>query len=194
MRQAEVSRKTLETDIEVRFCLDGSGDFKGSTGIGFFDHVLEAFARHGFFDLEVKCKGDLEVDGHHTVEDVGLCIGEALDRALGDRSGIARFGEAYAPMDEALARAVVDISGRPLLVWGVHIGREKVGEFETELTPEFFRALTSKGKATVHIDLLRGENTHHSLEAVFKAFGRALDRATQREERVQGPPSTKGRL
>ncbi|HID09919.1 MAG TPA: imidazoleglycerol-phosphate dehydratase, partial [Candidatus Latescibacteria bacterium] len=119
---------------------------------------------------------------------------EALDRALGDRSGIARFGEAYAPMDEALARAVVDISGRPLLVWGVHIGREKVGEFETELTPEFFRALTSKGKATVHIDLLRGENTHHSLEAVFKAFGRALDRATQREERVQGPPSTKGRL
>ena len=194
MRQAEVSRRTSETDIEVRFCLDGSGDFKGGTGIGFFDHMLEAFARHGFFDLEVKCKGDLEVDGHHTVEDVGLCIGEALDRALGDRSGIARFGEAYAPMDEALARAVVDISGRPLLVWGVQIGREKVGEFETELAPEFFRALTSKGNVTVHIDLLRGENAHHSLEAVFKAFGRALDRATRREERAQGPPSTKGRI
>lgn len=189
---AEASRRTYETEVEVRLCLDGSGDFKGGTGIGFFDHMLRTLARHGFFDLEVNCKGDLEVDGHHTVEDVGLCMGEALDRALGDRSGIARFGEAYAPMDEALARAVVDISGRPLLVWEVEIGRERVGEFETELAQEFFRALASKGKATVHIDLLRGENSHHILEAIFKSFGRALDRATSREERAKGPPSTKG--
>ena len=194
MRTAEVSRRTSETDIKVELNLDGSGDFEGSSGIGFLDHMLRTLARHGFIDLRIDCKGDLYVDGHHTTEDLGLCIGEALDRALADRSGIARFGEAYAPMDEALARAVVDISGRPLLIWAVDIPKGKVGEFETELAPEFFRALSSGAKLTLHIDLVRGENSHHCLEAIFKAFGRALDGATGREERLRGPLSTKGRI
>ena len=193
-RTAAIERRTSETDIELKLCLDGSGRAQVETGIGFFDHMLTAFARHGLCDLDLRCKGDLEVDAHHTVEDVGICLGQALDKALGDKRGIVRFGHSYVPMDDALARAVVDLSGRPYLVVQASFGEESVGAFPTALVREFFRAVADQGRMNLHIDLLRGTDAHHGIEAIFKAFGRALDQASLRSERVEGIPSTKGSL
>ena len=189
-----IERKTNETDISLEWCLDGSGTYDINTGIRFFDHMLSLFAKHGFFDLRVTCKGDLEVDGHHTVEDVGICLGQALDQALGDKSGIARYGISYVPMNEALARAVVDVSGRAYLVFQVDVPMFQIGRYDTELTKEFFQSMAEHGKLNLHLDLIRGSNTHHCLEALFKATGRALDQATAPSERVQGILSTKGAL
>jgi imidazoleglycerol-phosphate dehydratase len=193
-RQATIRRRTSETDIDLSFTVDGSGESRVATGVGFFDHMLTAFSRHGLFDLVLTCKGDLEVDAHHTVEDVGICLGQALAEALGDKAGIERFGAAYVPMDEALARAVVDLSGRSYLVLDTAFRDENVGGLPVALVPEFFRAFADNARANVHIDLLRGVNDHHSIEAIFKAVGRALDTATCRSDRIQGVPSTKGTL
>lgn len=193
-RTSEVSRKTSETDISVRLNLDGEGSSQVSTGIHFFDHMLILMAKHGLFDLEVRCKGDLEVDGHHTVEDVGIALGQAFDRALGTKEGITRYGMAYVPMDEALGRAVVDYSGRPFLVCKVAFPAERVGEFNTELVEEFFRALAVHGRMNLHIEILYGKNSHHMAEAMFKSAGRALSLAAARNPAVKGVPSTKGVL
>ncbi len=193
-RTSEVSRKTSETDISVRLNLDGEGASQVSTGIHFFDHMLILMAKHGLFDLEVRCKGDLEVDGHHTVEDVGIALGQAIDRALGAKEGITRYGMAYVPMDEALGRAVVDYSGRPFLVCKVVFPAEKVGELNTELVEEFFRALAVHGRMNLHIEILYGKNSHHMAEAMFKSAGRALSLAAARNPAVKGVPSTKGVL
>ena len=193
-RTAVVKRTTSETDIELELNLDGGGESKVQTGIGFFDHMLTAFSRHGLFDLTLTCKGDLEVDQHHTVEDVGICLGQALNEALGDKRGIIRFGHSYVPMDDALARVAVDLSGRPYLVLTPEPQAGMVGDFPAALVLEFFRALTDHGRLNLHIDLLRGANDHHGIEAMFKAFGRALDGATARTDRISGVPSTKGQL
>ncbi len=193
-RTSEVSRKTSETDISVRLNLDGEGASRVSTGIHFFDHMLILMAKHGLFDLQVRCKGDLEVDGHHTVEDVGIALGQAFDRALGAKEGITRYGMAYVPMDEALARAVVDYSGRPFLVCKVAFPAERVGELNTELVEEFFRALAVHGRMNLHIEILYGKNSHHMAEAMFKSAGRALSLAAARNPAVKGVPSTKGVL
>lgn len=193
-RTSEVSRKTSETDISVRLNLDGEGTSRVSTGIHFFDHMLILMAKHGLFDLEVRCKGDLEVDGHHTVEDVGIALGQAFDRALGAKEGITRYGMAYVPMDEALGRAVVDYSGRPFLVCKVVFPAEKVGELNTELVEEFFRALAVHGRMNLHVEILYGKNSHHMAEAMFKSAGRALSLAAARNPAVKGVPSTKGVL
>ncbi|MCD6170421.1 MAG: imidazoleglycerol-phosphate dehydratase HisB [Candidatus Latescibacteria bacterium] len=193
-RCASVRRATRETQIELQFCLDGEGSYEISTGIGFFDHMLQLFAQHGFFDLKLSCQGDLEVDAHHCVEDVGICLGQAIDKALGDRSGICRYGTSYVPMDESLGRAVVDLSGRPFLVFDARFKLAKVGQFDTELVREFFQAVANNGKLTLHLDLLRSSNTHHSIEALFKAFGRALDQASSFDARVKDVLSTKGEL
>jgi imidazoleglycerol-phosphate dehydratase len=190
-----VTRKTGETEIRVRIDLDGSGRGKVATGIGFFDHMLEALARHSLFDLEIQAKGDLHVDAHHTVEDTGIVIGQALAQALGDRAGIRRYGEATVPLDDALARVVVDVSGRPFVAYHAEPPTwQKLGDFDVALTPEFFRAFATHGGLTLHIDLLRGQNAHHVVEAVFKASARALRQATDRDGRVTGVPSTKGSL
>ena len=193
-RTSEVSRKTSETDISVGLNLDGEGASRVSTGIHFFDHMLILMAKHGLFDLEVRCKGDLEVDGHHTVEDVGIALGQAFDRALGTKEGITRYGMAYVPMDEALGRAVVDYSGRPFLVCKVSFPAEKVGELNTELVEEFFRALAVHGRMNLHVEILYGKNSHHMAEAMFKSAGRALSLAAARNPAVKGVPSTKGVL
>jgi len=193
-RQAVIRRRTSETDIDLMFTVDGSGESRIATGVGFFDHMLTAFSRHGLFDLILTCKGDLEVDAHHTVEDVGICLGQAVAEALGDKAGIERFGVAYVPMDEALARAVIDLSGRSYLALDVAFRDTNVGGMPVALVPEFFRAFADNARANVHIDLLRGVNDHHSIEAIFKAVGRSLDAATRRSDRVQGVPSTKGIL
>lgn len=193
-RTSEVSRRTNETDISVRLNLDGEGASQVSTGIHFFDHMLILMAKHGLFDLEVRCKGDLEVDGHHTVEDVGIALGQAFDRALDTKEGITRYGMAYVPMDEALGRAVVDYSGRPFLVCKVAFPAEKVGELNTELVEEFFRALAVHGRMNLHIEILYGKNSHHMAEAMFKSAGRALSLAAARNPAVKGVPSTKGVL
>lgn len=193
-RRAAVKRTTSETDIELELCLDGSGDSTVQTGIGFFDHMLTAFSRHGLFDLTLTCKGDLEVDQHHTVEDVGICLGQALNEALGDKRGIIRFGHSYVPMDDALARVAVDLSGRPYLVLTPEPQAGMVGDFPAALVQEFFRAVTDHGRLNLHVDLLRGSNDHHGIEAMFKALGRALDEATARTDRISGVPSTKGQL
>jgi imidazoleglycerol-phosphate dehydratase len=194
-RIAEISRKTTETRIRVRLNLDGSGRAEVKTGLGFFDHMLEGMARHGLLDLEVQCAGDLHIDGHHTVEDVGIVLGQALAQALGDRAGIRRYADATVPLDEALVRVVMDVSGRPFLSYQVDIPKwQMLGEYDVFLTPEFFRALVLNAGLTVHIDLIRGDNPHHIVEAVFKAFARALDQATGIDPRVQGVPSTKGVL
>jgi imidazoleglycerol-phosphate dehydratase len=194
-RTAEISRKTKETDIYVRLELDGAGGATIATGIGFFDHMLEALARHALFDLEVRAKGDLHVDQHHTVEDVGIVLGQALARALGDRRGIRRYGEATVPLDDALARVVVDVSGRPYVAFHADPPTwQKLGDYDVALTPEFFRALATHGGLTLHVDLLRGQNAHHAVEAVFKAAARALGDATRLDPRVQDVPSTKGSL
>ncbi len=193
-RQAVIHRQTSETEIDLAFTIDGSGESRIATGVGFFDHMLTAFSRHGLFDLVLTCQGDLAVDAHHTVEDVGICLGQAVAQALGDKTGIERFGAAYVPMDEALARAVIDLSGRSYLVLDAAFRDECVGGLPVALVPEFFRAFADNAKMNVHIDLLRGVNDHHSIEAIFKAVGRSLDAATSRSERVRGVPSTKGAL
>jgi imidazoleglycerol-phosphate dehydratase len=194
MRQAEISRNTLETQISVRLDLDGSGQSKLDTGIGFFDHMLDQIARHGMIDLEVKAKGDLHIDGHHTVEDIGITIGQALAQAIGDKKGLRRYGHAYVPLDEALSRVVVDLSGRPGLVYNMNFTRSMIGEFDVDLMREFFQGMVNHAAITLHIDNLRGDNAHHQCETMFKAFGRALRMATELDPRVSGIPSTKGSL
>ncbi|HEX9053851.1 MAG TPA: imidazoleglycerol-phosphate dehydratase HisB [Gemmatimonadales bacterium] len=194
-RAAEVHRKTKETDLRVHLVLDGRGEARVRTGIGFFDHMLEALARHALIDLTVEASGDLHVDGHHTVEDTGIALGQAIARALGDRAGIRRYADAMVPLDEALVRAVVDVSGRPYLAYHVDIPKwQMLGDYDVFLTPEFFRALVQNAGLTVHLDLVRGDNPHHIVEAAFKAFARALDDATALDPRVSGVPSTKGVL
>lgn len=193
-RTARIARRTSETDIQLSLDLDGSGESTVDTGVGFFDHMLTAFARHGLFDLTVTCKGDLHIDAHHTVEDVGICLGQALAEAVGDKAGIERFGSAYVPMDEALARAVVDLSGRAYIIVQAAFRDVAVGAMPVALVPEFFRAVADNGRCNLHLDLLRGTNDHHGIEALFKAFGRALKQATRSAERVAGVPSTKGSL
>jgi imidazoleglycerol-phosphate dehydratase len=193
-RSAVVQRKTRETDITLSLVLDGSGESSIDTGIGFFDHMLTLFARHGFFDLTVTCRGDTRVDYHHSVEDVGITLGKAFAEALGDRAGIARYGWAYVPMEYALARAVVDISGRSALDYRAASAVEKVGDFNTELVPEFFRAFADNARLNLHIDLLKSSNGHHDIEAIFKAVARALADAVRIDSRVKGQHSTKGVL
>ena len=194
MRSAEVKRKTLETEISVRLDLDGSGKSKLATGVGFFDHMLDQIARHGMIDLEVEAKGDLHIDAHHTIEDVGITLGQALAKALGDKKGLRRYGHAYVPLDEALTRVVVDLSGRPGLVFEVPFTRPTIGEFDVDLVREFFQGLVNHAAITVHIDGLRGDNSHHQAETVFKAFARALRAAAETDPRAGGVPSTKGSL
>ncbi|MCD6166861.1 imidazoleglycerol-phosphate dehydratase HisB [candidate division KSB1 bacterium] len=193
-RKAKIARQTTETKIELSICLDGQGVHRIQTGMAFFDHMLAQFAKHGFFDLNVTCQGDLEVDYHHSVEDVGICLGEAVRQALGDKCGIRRFGSSHVPMDEALARVVIDLSGRPFLAYNVAVNSGATGNFDVHLLEEFFRAFVNNAQITLHIDLLAGKNSHHCFEAVFKAFGRALDAATSLEAREAEIPSTKGNL
>jgi len=193
-RVSEIRRRTKETDVRVKLDLDGAGRSKTDTGLPFLDHMLELFAKHGLFDLEVTCRGDLEIDDHHSVEDIAISIGRALDEALGDKKGIARYGEAIVPMDEALCRAVIDLSGRFYLIYEVATRRQKIGNFSVELAEHFWRSFAETAKFNLHIDCLRGRNTHHILEGTFKATARALRKAVERDARVTGVPSTKGVL
>ncbi|GIW42094.1 MAG: imidazoleglycerol-phosphate dehydratase [Candidatus Binatia bacterium] len=193
-RRAEVRRTTRETDVAVAIAIDGRGEAKVDTGVPFLDHMLEIFARHGFFDLEVRARGDLAVDQHHTVEDVGLVLGQALREALGEKSGIRRFGNASCPLDEALVEAVVDLSGRPFLRYALELRHERVGSFDTELVHDFFLALVNQARMNLHLVQKSGRNPHHIIEASFKALARALDQATSLDPRVQGVLSTKGTL
>ena len=195
MRQAEVSRNTLETRIRVALDLDGAGKAKLATGIGFFDHMLDQIARHGMLDLTIEAAGDLHIDAHHTVEDVGITFGQALAKALGDKQGLRRYGHAYVPLDEALSRVVVDLSGRPGLVFNVPFTRAMIGEFDVDLVHEFFQGLVNHAGISLHIDNLSGANAHHQAETVFKAFARALRMAVEADPRAAGTiPSTKGAL
>jgi imidazoleglycerol-phosphate dehydratase len=193
-RRADVVRRTTETDIELALDVDGRGRYEIETGIPFLNHMLELFARHGFFDLRVKARGDIEVDYHHTVEDVGLCLGQALKEALGDKAGIRRFGEATVPLDEALVSSIVDLSGRPFFAYEVKIKQAKIGTFDVELIHDFLLALTNQAGMNLHVRMGAGRNPHHVVEATFKSFARALDLATQREPRLDGVLSTKGSL
>ena len=193
-RTAEVHRKTKETDVRVVLNLDGNGQSRVSTGLPFLDHMLDLFARHGLFDLEVACKGDLEIDDHHSVEDIAITLGQALTQALGDKAGIARYGAAVVPMDEALCRSVIDLSGRFYLVYEVQTRRQKIGNFSVELAEHFWRSLAETARFNLHIDCLRGRNTHHILEGTFKATTRALRQAVNRDSRITGVLSTKGAL
>jgi imidazoleglycerol-phosphate dehydratase len=193
-RTAQVQRRTKETDVRVALDLDGRGAASVATGIPFLDHMLELFARHGLFDLEVECRGDLEVDDHHSVEDVAISLGEAVKQALGDKAGIARYGAAIVPMDEALCRAVIDLSGRFYLVYEVETRRHVIGNFSVELAEHFWRSFGEAARCNLHLDCLRGRNTHHILEGLFKATARALRQAVERDPRVEGVPSTKGVL
>ncbi len=193
-RRAEMHRQTKETDVRVALTLDGTGQAQVATGVGFLDHMLTLFAKHGLFDLEVVCHGDLQIDDHHSVEDIGITLGQTLAEALGDKAGIARYGSAVVPMDEALCRAVIDLSGRFYLVYEVETSRNRVGAFSVEMAEHFWRSFAGAARCNLHIDLLRGRNTHHILEATFKATARALRQATERDARVQGVPSTKGVL
>src|SRR5262245_3698519 len=193
-RKALVERKTRETDIRLALGLDGEGRSRIRTGIGFLDHMLTSLATHARFDLDVRCKGDLHVDAHHTVEDVGIALGDALRAALGDKRGIVRFGHAYVPLDEALSRCVVDLSGRPYLHFGVTFKARQVGTMPTELFEDFFWALADHGRLNIHLDTLRGRNAHHIAETLYKASARALAQAVARDPSVQGVPSTKGAL
>lgn len=193
-RKAAIDRKTAETSIRVSVALDGQGEAKVDTGIGFFDHMLILFAKHGLMNLVIQVQGDLQVDGHHTVEDVGIVLGQAIKQALGDKIGIRRYGTAFVPMDEALAMVSLDISGRPYLVYDAPVSAPRIGEYDTELSEEFFRALCVNAGLTLHIKLLHGKNAHHITEAIFKALGRALDEAARKDERITGVMSTKGIL
>ena len=195
MRQAQVTRNTLETQIEVRLNLDGSGKSRLATGVGFFDHMLDQVARHGMVDLEIEAKGDLHIDAHHTVEDVGITLGQAFTKAIGDKKGIRRYGHAYVPLDEALSRVVIDLSGRPGLDYSVDYARGLIGEFDVDLVHEFFQGFVNHASVTLHIDNLKGRNAHHQAETIFKAFGRALRMAVELDARGSGTlPSTKGSL
>jgi len=194
-RVAEVTRNTAETQIRVRVNLDGTGQARLSTGIGFFDHMLDQIARHGLIDLEIDAKGDLHIDGHHTVEDVGITLGQAIARAVGDKKGLRRYGHAYVPLDEALSRVVIDFSGRPGLTMHVPFKSGMIGAFDTQLAYEFFQGFANHALVTLHVDNLRGENAHHQCETVFKAFARALRMALELDPRMAGViPSTKGTL
>ena len=195
MRQAQVTRNTLETQISVKLDLDGTGKSALNTGIGFFDHMLDQIARHGMLDLEIAAVGDLRIDAHHSVEDVGITFGQAVAKALGDKTGIRRYGHAYVPLDEALTRVVIDLSGRPGLKFEIDFSRALIGEFDVDLIHEFFQGFVNHALATVHIDNLKGRNAHHQSETAFKAFGRALRMAVEPDPRMQGIlPSTKGTL
>ncbi len=193
-RQARIARTTKETDITVQLKIDGSGRYDIETGVPFLNHMLEIFSRHGFFDLTVRATGDIDIDQHHTVEDVGLTLGEALRSALGDKAGIRRFGDASCPLDEALVTAVVDLSGRPYLAYNLKIKQARVGNFDTELIHDFLLALTNQVGMNLHLNMSQGRNPHHIIEAGFKALARALDKATQLDPRVAGVLSTKGSL
>jgi len=193
-RVAQTQRKTKETDVRVQLKLDGTGSSRISTGLPFLDHMLELFAKHGLFDLEIVCKGDLEIDDHHSVEDIAITLGQALAQALADKSGIRRYGEAVVPMDEALCRSVIDLSGRFYLVYEVQTRRQKIGNFSVELAEHFWRSFAETAKFNLHIDCLRGRNTHHILEGTFKATARALRQAVERDPRITGVLSTKGVL
>lgn len=194
-RKATIRRETKETQISVSLNLDGSGQTKIATGIGFFDHMLDAFGRHSFIDLEVKAEGDLHIDGHHTVEDTGIVIGKALKAALGDLSGITRYGHAYLPMDETLSRAAIDLCNRPYFIWRANFARDKIGDMDTELFKEFFQAFAGNSGMCLHIENLYGENNHHIAESCFKAVARALRMAITPDEKLGGlPASTKGSL
>jgi len=195
MRKAEITRNTLETQVIVRLNLDGTGKCRFATGVPFLDHMLEQVARHGMVDLEVEATGDLHIDAHHTVEDIGITLGQALAKVFGNKQGIRRYGHAYVPLDEALSRVVVDLSGRPGLSFNVAFSRAMVGAFDVDLVREFFQGLVNHALMTLHIDNLRGENAHHQAETVFKAFGRALRMAVEADPRAAGSvPSTKGSL
>jgi imidazoleglycerol-phosphate dehydratase len=193
-RKATVERRTKETQIHLELSIDGEGRYQVATGIPFLDHMLELFARHGFFDLVVRATGDLDVDYHHTVEDVGLCLGQAVRDALGEKAGIRRFGESSVPLDEALVTTVVDLSGRPFFVYDVKIKQAKIGAFDVELIHDFLLALTNQAGMNLHVRMASGRNPHHIVEATFKSLARALDQATQRDSRVRGVLSTKGTL
>jgi len=195
VRTAEVARNTKETQIRVRVDLDGTGVARLATGIPFLEHMLDQVARHGMLDLEIDAKGDLQIDAHHTVEDIGITLGQACARAVGDKAGIARYGHAYVPLDEALSRVVIDFSGRPGLEYHVKYARSLIGEFDVDLVHEFFQGFANHAQVTLHIDNLRGANAHHQCETIFKAFARALRMALARDPRAQGAiPSTKGSL
>ena len=195
MRTAEIDRNTLETQISVSVNLDGSGERKFQTGLPFLDHMLDQVARHGLLDITIKADGDLEIDAHHTVEDIGITLGQAVNEAIGDKKGIRRYGHAYVPLDEALSRVVIDFSGRPGLVYNVVFARQMVGDFDVDLFHEFFQGFVNHAKVTLHIDNFKGENTHHQIETIFKAFGRALRIAAEPDPRMSDvTPSTKGSL
>ena len=195
MRRATLTRTTAETDISVKLNLDGTGVYDNQTGVGFFDHMLDQLARHALIDMTVRCTGDLHIDDHHTVEDVGIAIGQALNKAVGDKKGIQRYGSCLLPMDDALVRAALDLSGRPFLVWNVDLPTPKIGTFDTELVREFFQALSTHGGITLHVDMLHGLNSHHIAEAAFKSVARALRIALEVDARMADAiPSTKGSL
>jgi|TARA_B110000977_G_scaffold168232_1_gene217303 imidazoleglycerol-phosphate dehydratase len=195
VRQAKITRDTSETQIVLSVNLDGTGDSHFATGLPFFDHMLTQISRHGMIDIHIEATGDLEVDAHHMVEDVGIVLGQALNEAIGDKSGLTRYGHAYVPLDEALSRVVVDLSGRPGLHYGVKYTRARVGDFDVDLLREFFQGMVNHSMMTVHLDNLKGENAHHQAETLFKAFGRALRMAVALDERMSGiVPSTKGSL
>jgi imidazoleglycerol-phosphate dehydratase len=191
-RKATISRTTKETDITLALNLDGSGLSHVKTGVQFLDHMLDLFAKHGIFDLDVSCEGDVGIDAHHSVEDIGICLGSAFEKALGEKEGLVRFAHAYFPMDETLVRIAADLSGRPYLVYHVKAERERVGQLDSELIEEFWKAVVSHGRMNLHIELLYGRNMHHIFEAVFKAAARALCLASRIDPRVRGVPSTKG--
>jgi len=193
-RKAVITRTTSETDVKVAFNLDGTGKGNAATGIPFLDHMLMLFAKHGLFDLDVACKGDLEIDAHHSVEDVGICLGLALEKAVGDKKGLVRFAHSYFPMDETLVRVAVDLSGRPYFVYKVQVNQERIGSLDADLIEEFWKAFVTHARLNVHVELLYGRNAHHIFEAVFKAAARALSMATRIDSRMQGVPSTKGIL
>ncbi|MWB77573.1 imidazoleglycerol-phosphate dehydratase HisB [Pseudooceanicola sp. 216_PA32_1] len=195
MRKASITRQTAETEISVELNIDGTGSYDMATGIGFFDHMLDQLSRHSLIDMTVRCKGDTHIDDHHSVEDTGIAIGQALAQALGDKRGIRRYGECHLPMDDALVRAALDLSGRPYLGWNLEIPTQKIGTFDTELVREFFQALSTHGGITLHLDALRGINSHHVVEAAFKAVARALRDAVETDPRkADAIPSTKGAL
>lgn len=194
MRNGAVRRETKETQITIQIDLDGAGKYQVETPFPFLNHMLSAFAKHGYFDLTVKAKGDVEIDDHHTVEDIGIVLGETLAKAWGEKRGIRRFGHASIPLDEALAEVTVDLSGRPYLVYQVQMPKKKIKEFDTDLVEHFFRAVVDQCKINLHINLHYGKDPHHILEAIFKGFGRALDEATQIDPRLKGVASTKGKL
>jgi len=193
-RQAQINRDTQETQISVKLNLDGSGRAKLASGIPFLDHMLDQIARHGLVDLEVKAKGDLHIDAHHTVEDIGITLGQAFAKAIGDKKGLRRYGHAYVPLDEALSRVVIDLSGRPGLEMSGKFTRARVGDFDVDLVREFFQGFVNHALVTLHLDNLKGVNAHHQVETLFKAFGRALRMAVELDPRVKGVPSTKGKL